>query len=474
MSEWRYIAQRALTGEFLHFDVPMSRDELTWDLSGPGSLRGTVSPEVGQLRAADGSPLFDEWGTFIYAEADGTIRWGGIVISSEFNGAAWAIEAAGFTTYPHGIPYQGSYTQASVDPFDAVREIWRFVQTSTNGNLGLAVGSGSTPVRLGTPAKAAFPEVFLDGFWIPRSQADPSLIVPSQSAKLKHGIDNNDTSLTMQSLGGFDTLGLPFTVAIGSERILVGSRSGTTLSDLSRGVDGTKATGHQAGTAVNRIGTPTRTEPAADAQPYTLLWWDAPDCGDEIDSLAQETPFDYVESHAWADDGSITHTLQLGYPRLGGRRTDLAFVEGDNISNVITATRDGSVYANEVIGFGAGEGRSSLRVQLPDPDGRLRRPVVYTDKSITTIPRLTALSRTQLTRWQQVLEITSIDVIAHPNARIGSWQLGDDILVSADLPWLGRVDLWSRVVGWSLISDSRATLTLARSSSFYYGSPPQS
>lgn len=361
MTAWRYIAQRAITNEFLDFDVPMTRDELSWGLSGPGSLRGTIAPEYARLLASDGKPLFDEWGTLLYAEADGEIRWGGILVKSDFNGAAWTLEAAGFTTYPHAIPYAGAYSRVGIDPFTAVREIWHHVQSDPNGNLGMVVDSTSaTTVKIGTTA-----------------------------------------------------------------------------------------------------------------EPYSLQWWDARDCGGEIDTLAQETPFDFVEAHSWAADGTISHALNFGYPRLGTKRTDLAFVQGDNVFNPVTPERDGAMFANEIVGLGAGEGSKSLRVTLPMPDGRLRRPVVYSDKSVKTTSRLTSLSRTQLARFQNTLDISSIDVIDHPNAPLGSWQLGDDILISADLPWLGRVDLWCRIVGWSLTSDSRATLQLMRSSSFYYGRPPQ-
>lgn len=358
---WRYIAQRALTGEFLDFDVPLQREELQWSLSGAGSLRGSVAPDVGGLRASDGSPLFDEWGTLLYAEADGEIRWGGILTSSTFEGSQWSIEAAGFTTYPHGTPYLGTYSKTSVDPLDALREIWRHVQSFKDGGLGMVIPSTKTPVRLGS----------------------------------------ND-------------------------------------------------------------------------EPYTLDWWDAKDCGDEIDTLAKETPFDFAEQHSWASDGTIAHKLLIGYPRLGTKRRDLAFVMGDNVTNVVTVQRDGSQYASAVLGLGAGEGSKSLRrstsVTLPN---RLRRVSVYSDKSITSSSRMDSLIRDELQTRRNLLDIAQVDVIDHPNAPLGAWQLGDDVLVQADVPWLGEVRLWCRITGWSLTSDTRASLTVQRSDKFTYGGSTQ-
>lgn len=368
MSEWRYIAQRALTGEFLDYDVPLSRDELGWALSGAGSFRGTCSPDTGRLRGSDGRLILEEWGTLLYAEADGEIRWGGIVISSSFNAGAWALEAAGFATYPHGIPYTGDYSRIGIDPLTAFRELWTHVQSHPDGNLHVTVDStAKTPVRLGTAAIAA--------------KGD---------------------------------------------------------------------------------------EAAVAADPYALSWWEAPDCGTEMDNLARETPFDFVERHYWTGD-TIAHTIDVGYPRLGTRRADLSFVQGDNVISLVTPTVDGDDYANEVLGIGAGEGKASVQRTIAVRDGRLRRTAVYTAKDVKQSSRLDALIRDELTRRRNMLEITSITVRNHPSARIGSWQVGDDILVQAELPWLGEIALWCRITAWAMVSDDTATLTLARSDSFRYG-----
>lgn len=356
MTTWRYLAQRALTGEWLSWDLPISRDELSWALSGPGSLRGTVSPDVGHLRASDGRLLVEEWGTKIYAEADGIIRWGGIVVRSAFDGPAWTIEAAGMSTYPTGIPYLGEYTRLDADPAGIYRDIWAYVQAQPDGNIGMVVDTISTPVRVGTTGS-----------------------------------------------------------------------------------------------------------------PYSLTWWEAPDCGSALDELAKLAPMDYAEEHTWAGE-QVAHRIRLGYPRLGRRRADLAFVQGDNVTSIVTADRDGGEYANEVIGVGAGSGRAMLQRRIPVRDGRLRRPHIYTDKTATDTARLDAAIRRELDARRDVLELDSVEVVDHPHAPIGSWQLGDDILVQASIPWLGDVAIWERIVGWSLLSETRASLQLRRSDSFTYGS----
>lgn len=354
MTEWRYIARRALTGELLEWELPLSRDALRWDLSGPGSLRGTVAPDVGLLRAADGRLLLEEWGTMIYAEANGQIRWGGIVVSSRFEGKSWIVEAAGVTTYPHGLPYTGKYTSEGVDPADVVRHLWQHAQSQPDGNLGVTV-TGTTKVRIGTKE-----------------------------------------------------------------------------------------------------------------EPYELLWHEAPDMGSEIDALAQAAPFDYVERHAW-DGDAIRHEVVIGYPRLGRRRTDLAFVHGDNVSAVGSPEIRGDDFANEILVLGAGEGEGSKRRTAAVRDGRLRRVSVYTAKDVSDTTRLDRLAASRLTSHQAPLTIPSIVVRDHPSAPLGSWDVGDDILVEATLPWVGEVSLWHRITGWELVSDTTASLSLARSDTFTYG-----
>lgn len=468
MTSWRYIAQRALTGEFLDLDLPLQRDETTWTLSGAGALRGTVTPDVGRLRADDGSLLLEEWGTLLYAEADGLIRWGGIVVSSQFDDAAWAVEAAGFATYPHGLPYVGDWSRVQVDPADAFREVWRHLQAQPGGNLGVVVSDTRTPVRRGTPSVPAYTEVKIDGTWKRKDSVPASAVEPSASALLSGSMTKTSTSFKINKADKFGSLKVPFDVKIGSETITVGKVSGTTLSSLTRGVGASSPAAHSSGTKVTHTGTETREVAQVDAEPYRLAWYETTDCGSELQTLATETPFDFVESHRW-DGDVIRHDVTIGYPRLGTRRDDLAFVQGDNVIETVTPTLDGDVFANEVVGIGKGEGASALRRTTAVRDSRLRRAAVYTAKDVGNAARLDALIARELTRSRQLLSIESITVRDHPNAPIGSWSLGDDILVRAAIPWLGEVALWCRVISWSLLTDDTASLSLARSDSFTYG-----
>lgn len=204
--------------------------------------------------------------------------------------------------------------------------------------------------------------------------------------------------------------------------------------------------------------------------PYELNWWEAPDIGREVDNLAKQTPFDWVERHRWNEDKTdVIHEIEIGYPRLGRYRDDLAFEQNRNIIEVITPDLNGDDYANEVVGIGAGEGKKALRRSTAIRDGRLRRVYVREDKSVSKAARMDALIRDDLTARRQLLQIDKIVIRDHEAAPFGSFQLGDDITVKANLPHLGRKTLKCRIVSWEQLSKDRAALTLARSDSFVYG-----
>lgn len=404
MSSWRYIVQRATTGEFLDWDLPLNRDTLSWSLSGAGALSGTVTPDVGSLRDRTGRLILEEWGSLIYAEADGEIRWGGIIASSAFTGEEWSVEAAGFTTYPHGIPYLGDFSRAQVDPVDAIRELWNHIQSQPDGNLGVKVLGGPTPARLGALEKQ-----------VPSTR--PRVAASTLSTEQARDLTDSGWTIYNDPSGVKYFVDKPTTVA---------------------------------------------------AVPYELSFWEAPDCGSEIDTISKTMSLDFVERHTW-DGDSITHAVEMSYPRAGRRREDLSFVQGDNIFSPVTFTGNGDDFANEVYGIGSGEGREIVHRDTAVRDGRLRRVAVYTDKSVADTARLDALIADELHYRDGKFVVTSVTVIDHPNAPIGSWQLGDDVLLQCDVPWLGHVDLWCRVTGWTLNDEHTATLTLDRSDSFRYG-----
>lgn len=178
---------------------------------------------------------------------------------------------------------------------------------------------------------------------------------------------------------------------------------------------------------------------------YELAPWDAHDCGDEFDTLAKETPFEYLEDHQWADGDTIAHRLRLGYPGLGRRRTDIAFVEGENISAFPEDERDGDEFAQYVVGLGAGEGKTRLRTgQVGSADGRVRRVKVMERNDVTDIARLGRLSAAFQRSTRRMGTIPAVSVIDHPNAPLGAWEIGDEVQIALR-SWGGET-AWCRIV----------------------------
>jgi hypothetical protein len=484
MTKWRYIAQRATTGQILELEVPfLTRSELTWSLSAAGSLKGTVSPQTGALTAMDGRPMFEEWNTLLYAEADGQIRWGGIVISSEATGSTWSIEAATFATYPAGMPYLGEYYGAEVDVADVIREIWSHLQSFDTGDLGVQV-TGTTGVTVGShseDAANAATAAYNAAYKTYTTERDKYTALRATATALSKTKSDKIATRTTASknLTAAKAIKPKNQTAINNAQAAYNTANAAVTTATNNYAAADAAADAQAKV---RDAAKVKSDNASDAKKkaldvqkddggaYKLLWWEAPDCGAKIKDLASSTPFDYTEIHSWnSDKTGIDHTIQVQYPRAGRRRDDLAFIMGDNVTLVPTAKSNGDDYANTIFGLGNGEGEAMIHTTSAVNDGRLRRVNVLSNKDTKQLSLLQAQARQALLQAVANLTIDQISVKDHPNAIIGSWALGDDILVQADLPWLGRLSIWHRIVSWSLTSDSTATLKLERTDSFTYG-----
>ncbi|MGW1625792.1 hypothetical protein [Streptomyces sp. NPDC002172] len=208
-------------------------------------------------------------------------------------------------------------------------------------------------------------------------------------------------------------------------------------------------------------------------EPYSSDWWEAPVLADIVDDMAQvDGGPEWTESTSWSD-GRPLGRIQLGWPRLGTRRTDLTFISGINVAATVPVTYDADEYAQVVIALGAGEGRSRRRAIDAVRNGRLRLESVLDVPAEKSTDRLSARARTERTSRQILGEVTEIQVIDHPAAPVGSWQIGDDVRASLHDQWT-NFDGWCRITGWSLRppqgqDPERITLTVARADRFTYG-----
>ncbi|MER7759479.1 hypothetical protein [Streptomyces sp. NPDC097619] len=208
---------------------------------------------------------------------------------------------------------------------------------------------------------------------------------------------------------------------------------------------------------------------AADGtDPWELAWWDNPDCGQTLDELTRSTPFDWAETHSWGAANEVVHRIRLGKPRLGRKRPDLRIAEGENLVAIARPEGLGDDFANEAVVLGRGQGRKMKRAQVHRYDGRLRRVAVVTDKTLASDKALRTRGERELAGRTQGLQIPSVEIRHHPNAPVGSWQLGDDVRIQVTVPWVGEVDIWHRIVADELSSSDTCRLDLRRSDSFHY------
>lgn len=195
--------------------------------------------------------------------------------------------------------------------------------------------------------------------------------------------------------------------------------------------------------------------------PYELNWWDNPDCGDEFIDLANEGGYEWMELNYWNDDRTqIIHDIIIA-DRIGARREDLLFEQGVNISKPVPYVIDGLDVVNEAHLIGAGEGKKSLResAAVVRP-GRVRRARAILAKDVKDKNRARSLARAAVASGGGQPLGTRIEVRNHSHARFGSFDVGDMILVRADIPWIGEQTNWMRIERISMTSPSHATLEL--------------
>jgi hypothetical protein len=349
------------------------------------------------------------------------------------------------------MPYEGpQFKRANIDATDVVRYLWRWLQGQPFADIGLEMGGGQAG-NVGT-----------------------SIPPPTAKTRLKGNALKNQIAVEVHSTSGFK---VGMEIAIGDEQTKVrnlgnipphvkyhgvGPRPGTkgTFITLSKPLDHYHVDGFPVQTVMHAI-------------PIELDWWNSTDIGQEISQLQGEQVFDLFEKHTWNDSRTdVIHKLNFGVPRIGVRHSDLRFAEGENIIQTAEASADGSAFANHVLALGAGQGQKMLRQSAGTGNGQLRRVAIYSNSTIRRTDRLATTAQKILRSRINIDAVTSVVLINHPNARFGSFGVGDDIPVIMNTGWR-KGTVWSRIV--SMTQDpttDQMTLQLARSDSFTYMAQP--
>lgn len=195
------------------------------------------------------------------------------------------------------------------------------------------------------------------------------------------------------------------------------------------------------------------------------------DCGDYIDALARDIPFDYKELSEWnAERTDIVKKIQLGYPRLGLIQETIAFVLNENVLGAKPHTETQIDWISDVGVSGWAPGfEYSFELANADPN-RLRRYLAEEDAFIDSNERSAAWAHRRLARrqtppyWEQI----TIDP-NHPNAPLGSFDVGDTITVSGFMPWVGDIKQDHKIIAIQFdVGKNQCQLQLMAEGAFNY------
>ena len=441
----RMHVQNLLTGRWIHRDVQgVTSPSITWTLNNADAFTCTLAPPRADMMDATGNAIITEWRDAVYLEENDEIKFGGICTQSTMNGPAWQLTAMGFSGYPNSMPYEGpNVSRTRIDALDAVRLIWNWLQGQTGGNIGLELGNVKSGYLLGNTSPPGGATAIAGFGPFGTGTGKPNFIWVANASVLSNGMQ-----VLINGAG-------PYTIKT-VETTKAGTPSGKI--DFTGNIGGPFSYGMPV----------IQVQPV---QPWVLNWYNSTDCGSEIQSIMAEAIFDFRENHYWADPAKqvVRHQLVWGVPRIGVRLTGLRFCEGENIVQPAQVTRDGTKYANEVVGLGAGSGNATLRSEAANANtGRLRRSVIYQDQTLYTVPRVSVKANKVLAAMQNIDTVGSIVVKNHRNAPFGSFAPGDDIPVTLASGWRNTT-IWSRITAMTQDpTTDLMTLTLARSDSFTY------
>ena len=431
----RFIMERYLKGEIVHYDLPLHNAEISLELNREIIISGVLGADF--VRDIDqGMGLFP-YNDCIHWVRDGVLRGGALVQPLSFDDQGNVlVTALGWSTMID-VPMINGFTANGVG---SVQNVFSALLAYVNDNvLGGQIGffwsfHGPTAAPLGGTAAipVKVPINIAPGGSNTGVPFDPNPPPPSGGTG---------------SLGGWDA---------GS-----GSSGGSSGGSLGGSFSGPPNSGNTGTTAEG-----------SDNGTYLVMPWEAANALEEIRTLSETAPYDIEEFEEWdGTTNNIKKTLKFHNPRMGTPRKDLRFVEGENVLESFAVSTAAEDYANAVMVIGAGTDSSTVvAYKYLELTNTARRVHVIDDQSIYNLRTANAIANLELAQRSQAIHVGSIVVDTdHPNAPFDQIKIGDDIKVDATLPFLGRQVVWHRITGIKYSAGSTsAELTLSRSDAFNY------
>lgn len=146
---WRFYAQRQVTGDWLHTDVPLQA-KITRQLNGSGLVAGVIPAAFDVDVAEDGRRLWVERGTTLYGEEDGDLKWVGLCSFQQPTPTGRRLEFRGLSSLYDLVGYDGLIREWQPDPFDVVRRMVNNANDQPDGDVDLhVVEDGKAPTFAG-------------------------------------------------------------------------------------------------------------------------------------------------------------------------------------------------------------------------------------------------------------------------------------------------------------------------------------
>ena len=185
---------------------------------------------------------------------------------------------------------------------------------------------------------------------------------------------------------------------------------------------------------------------------------DFQDSGGVMTSLARDTPLDMIEEVSWnTGNNTVNKVLRLGYPKLGAEQQSLSFVLGENVINAELAEELEIEPVSDVIirSWMPGKTKTAHLIIDPPNTNRFRRIIMEEDAYIDSTERAAAWANKKLIRRNIPISFSKIFVDAsHPNAPLGSYDIGDTIYVEGkNYPWRGDIAEWHRITSITYKND---------------------
>ena len=440
----RFIAQDIRTHRFLDWDLPLVDPEITYTLSGPKLIKAKLKPEYPSLAELD----IDPWATWIHVEEDGQILASGILLPASVDDEEYSVTCLGASGYARGMPFFAEDQFIQADVCTVLRRIWWHLQSYPDAGLGVIVSPNTVSgTLLGIPERQARDE---NGVlqW-----TEEVIDLGSTEYSLPDGSTTTLPDEPPQSPGYYED----------SEGTLYVVRYKT----FTVGPDGEWE--------IDRKQLIKLTPVIEEAKPYVLAWYDDRDCGQEFDNLCKIAKVEYVEVDRWnATRTDIEHHIELAYPRVGRKRFDLRVALDENLLQAFILSESDDQYASSILVRGRGKGRAAVRGYAGESDPhRVRRVKIVADPTIRTSELANEYATDEILRARKVVTIGELVLDAnHPNMPMGSFQPGDDVLVSARVPYGGDLELWHRIVSYTWKPDSDTVVAqVRRSEQFAYGRP---